>query len=141
MTLILRDGAPYVGAEKVEQLASRILASGLRRVYVRRAEDGWIVGAGGKDQEQDDTQAATEAAPLHFSSSRDAGRPRERVCGFDEIVGAERTGAGVEGTEVASAVGTPAPAAGAQQDPPTTACNARAARAVTDRAAPAASCE
>ncbi|WP_327259911.1 MULTISPECIES: DEAD/DEAH box helicase [unclassified Streptomyces] len=60
----------------VEQLASRALTSGQRKVHVRRDEDGRIVGAGGEgdgeDQEQDDTQAAAEAALLHFSSPRDA---------------------------------------------------------------------
>ncbi|MFJ9668801.1 Helicase associated domain protein [Streptomyces sp. NPDC101219] len=60
----------------VEQLASRALTSGKRKVHVRRDEDGRIVGAGGEgdgeDQEPDDTQAAAEAALLHFSSPRDA---------------------------------------------------------------------
>ncbi|MFH9122826.1 DEAD/DEAH box helicase [Streptomyces globisporus] len=60
----------------VEQLASRALTSGKRKVHVRRDEDGQIVGASGEgdgeDQEDDDTQAAAEAALLHFSSPRDA---------------------------------------------------------------------
>jgi superfamily II DNA or RNA helicase len=60
----------------VEQLASRALTSGKRKVHVRRDEEGRIVGASGEgdgeDQEQDDTQAAAEAALLHFSSPRDA---------------------------------------------------------------------
>ncbi|MGW2330354.1 Helicase associated domain protein [Streptomyces sp. NPDC001700] len=60
----------------VEQLASRTLTSGKRKVHLRRDEDGQIVGAGGEgdgaDQEDDDTQAAAEAALLHFSSPRDA---------------------------------------------------------------------
>ncbi|GHB75547.1 helicase [Streptomyces viridiviolaceus] len=60
----------------VEQLASRALTSGKRKVHVRRDEDGQIIGAGGEDdgedREGDDTQAATEAALLHFSSPRDA---------------------------------------------------------------------
>ncbi|GGV51041.1 helicase [Streptomyces griseoflavus] len=56
----------------VEQLASRALTSGQRTMHVRRDEDGRIVGAGGEDQEQDDTQAAAESALLHFSSPRDA---------------------------------------------------------------------
>ncbi|MFE6852359.1 Helicase associated domain protein [Streptomyces sp. NPDC057674] len=58
----------------VEQLASRALRSGKRKVHVRRGEDGRIVGSGGDggDQEQDGTQAAAEAALLHFSSPRDA---------------------------------------------------------------------
>ncbi|MFJ3637847.1 Helicase associated domain protein [Streptomyces sp. NPDC090112] len=60
----------------VEQLASRALTSGKRKVHVRRDEDGRIVGAGGgegEDQEHDeDTDAAAESALLHFSSPRDA---------------------------------------------------------------------
>ncbi|MFI6690029.1 Helicase associated domain protein [Streptomyces sp. NPDC050485] len=60
----------------VEQLASRALASGKRKVHIRRDEEGRIVGAGsegdGEDQQQDDTQATAEAALLHFSSPRDA---------------------------------------------------------------------
>ncbi|MFB6962822.1 Helicase associated domain protein [Streptomyces sp. NPDC056309] len=60
----------------VEQLASRALASGQRKVHVRRDEDGRIVRAGGegdgKSQEQDGTDAAAESALLHFSSPRDA---------------------------------------------------------------------
>ncbi|MFF7366019.1 Helicase associated domain protein [Streptomyces sp. NPDC008125] len=56
----------------VEQLASRALTSGKRKVHVTRDDDGRIVGAGGEDQEDDDTQAAAEAALLHFSSPRDA---------------------------------------------------------------------
>ncbi|MEU8709955.1 Helicase associated domain protein [Streptomyces sp. NPDC048565] len=61
----------------VEQLASWALTSGKRKVHVRRDEDGRIVGAAGGEgdgegQEDDDTQAATEAALLHFSSPRDA---------------------------------------------------------------------
>ncbi|MEV7020459.1 Helicase associated domain protein [Streptomyces sp. NPDC093991] len=60
----------------VEQLASRALTSGKRKIHVRRDEDGRIVGAGGEgdgeDQEDNDTQAAAEAALLHFSSPRDA---------------------------------------------------------------------
>ncbi|MFD7541812.1 Helicase associated domain protein [Streptomyces sp. NPDC059819] len=61
----------------VEQLASRALTSGKRKVYVQRDEDGRIVGAGGEsdreDQEQDDdTDAVAESALLHFSSPRDA---------------------------------------------------------------------
>ncbi|MGW4014521.1 Helicase associated domain protein [Streptomyces sp. NA03103] len=60
----------------VEQLASRALTSGKRKVHLQRDEDGQIVGAGGEgdgeDQEDDDTQAAAEAALLHFSSPRDA---------------------------------------------------------------------
>ncbi|MFD5730486.1 Helicase associated domain protein [Streptomyces sp. NPDC058368] len=61
----------------VEQLASRALTSGKRKVHVQRDEDGQIVGAGGEgdgeDQEDDDgTDAAAESALLHFSSPRDA---------------------------------------------------------------------
>ncbi|MEU2770821.1 Helicase associated domain protein [Streptomyces diastaticus] len=60
----------------VEQLASRALTSGKRKAHVRRDEEGRIVGAGGEsdgeDQEDDDTQAAAEAALLHFSSPRNA---------------------------------------------------------------------
>ncbi|MGW1786445.1 Helicase associated domain protein [Streptomyces sp. NPDC002143] len=59
----------------VEQLASRALSSGKRKVHVQRDEDGQIVGAGGEvgeEQEHDDTDAAAESALLHFSSPRDA---------------------------------------------------------------------
>jgi superfamily II DNA or RNA helicase len=58
----------------VEQLASRALTHGKRKVHVRRDEDGQILGAGGEGdgEDQDDTQAAAEAALLHFSSPRDA---------------------------------------------------------------------
>lgn len=60
----------------VEQLASRALTSGKRTVHIRRDKDGQIVEAGGEseseDQEHDETQAAAEAALLHFSSPRDA---------------------------------------------------------------------
>ncbi|MCX2928504.1 DEAD/DEAH box helicase [Streptomyces sp. NEAU-W12] len=60
----------------VEQLASRALSSGKRKVHVQRDEDGQIVGTGGEgngeDQEQDDTDAAAESALLHFSSPRNA---------------------------------------------------------------------
>ncbi|MET8956796.1 Helicase associated domain protein [Streptomyces sp. NPDC004533] len=61
----------------VEQLASRALTSGKRKVHIRRDEDGRIVGTSGEvgeDQEQDDTgtDAAAESALLHFSSPRDA---------------------------------------------------------------------
>ncbi|WP_328884191.1 DEAD/DEAH box helicase [Streptomyces sp. NBC_00299] len=60
----------------VEQLASRALTHGKRKAHLQRDEDGQIVGAGsesdGEDQEQDDTNAAAEAALLHFSSPRDA---------------------------------------------------------------------
>ncbi|MFJ3498835.1 Helicase associated domain protein [Streptomyces sp. NPDC086091] len=56
----------------VEQLASRALTSGKRKVHLRRDEDGRIVGADGEEQARDDTQAAAESALLHFSSPRDA---------------------------------------------------------------------
>ncbi|MFD4768707.1 DEAD/DEAH box helicase [Streptomyces niveus] len=60
----------------VEQLASRALTSGKRKVHVQRDEDGQIVGTGGEadgeDQEDDDTDAAAESALLHFSSPQDA---------------------------------------------------------------------
>ncbi|MFJ7905086.1 Helicase associated domain protein [Streptomyces sp. NPDC096198] len=56
----------------VEQLASRALRSGKRKVHLQRDEDGRIVGTGGEDQEPADTQAATESALLHFSSPRNA---------------------------------------------------------------------
>ncbi|MDK9499294.1 Helicase associated domain protein [Streptomyces katrae] len=57
----------------VEQLASRALTSGKRKVHVRRDEDGQIVGTGGEDEDQEDgTDAAAESALLHFSSPRDA---------------------------------------------------------------------
>jgi superfamily II DNA or RNA helicase len=60
----------------VEQLASRALTHGKRKVHVRRDENGRIVGAGGasdgEDQELDGTDAAAESALLHFSSPRDA---------------------------------------------------------------------
>lgn len=61
----------------VEQLASRALTSGKRKVHLRRDEDGRIVGTAGgagdgEDQEDDDTDAAAESALLHFSSPRDA---------------------------------------------------------------------
>ncbi|MEV5620515.1 DEAD/DEAH box helicase [Streptomyces bacillaris] len=59
----------------VEQLASRALTSGKRKVHVQRDEDGRIADGGGndgEDQEHDDTDAAAESALLHFSSPRDA---------------------------------------------------------------------
>jgi superfamily II DNA or RNA helicase len=59
----------------VEQLASRALTHGKRKVHVRRDEDGQIVGVGSEgdsENQEDDTQAAAEAALLHFSSPRDA---------------------------------------------------------------------
>ncbi|MEI7029698.1 Helicase associated domain protein [Streptomyces pratensis] len=60
----------------VEQLASRALTSGKRKVHVQRDENGRVVGADGEsdgeDQEHDDTDTAAESALLHFSSPRDA---------------------------------------------------------------------
>jgi superfamily II DNA or RNA helicase len=59
----------------VEQLASRALTHGKRKVHVRRDEDGQIVGVGSEgdsENQEDDTQTAAEAALLHFSSPRDA---------------------------------------------------------------------
>lgn len=58
----------------VEQLASRALTSGKRKVHIRRDEDGRIVAAGGEDQEQeqDDIGTAAQSALLHFSTPRDA---------------------------------------------------------------------
>ncbi|WP_030556542.1 DEAD/DEAH box helicase [Streptomyces exfoliatus] len=55
----------------VEQLASRALTSGKRKVHIQRDEDGRIIGASGEDQE-DGADAAAQAALLHFSSPRDA---------------------------------------------------------------------
>ncbi|MEU8502071.1 Helicase associated domain protein [Streptomyces lavendulae] len=58
----------------VEQLASRALTSGQRKVHLRRDEDGRIVGAGGAgdgEDQEDGADAATESALLHFSSPRD----------------------------------------------------------------------
>jgi predicted helicase len=51
----------------VEQLNSRALSSGKRKVHVRRDEDRQIVGAGGEDSD-----AAAESALLHFSSPHGA---------------------------------------------------------------------
>ncbi|MFE0778494.1 Helicase associated domain protein, partial [Streptomyces sp. NPDC058861] len=61
----------------VEQLASRALTSGKRKVHMQRDEDGRIVGAGGESNGEDqepgeDTDAAAESALLRFSSPRDA---------------------------------------------------------------------
>ncbi|MGW6879575.1 Helicase associated domain protein [Streptomyces goshikiensis] len=59
----------------VEQLASRALTSGKRKVHVRRDEEGRIVGAGGEGDGEDQevgVDAAAESALLHFSSPRDA---------------------------------------------------------------------
>ncbi|MFD8790867.1 DEAD/DEAH box helicase [Streptomyces vinaceus] len=57
----------------VEQLASRALTSGKRKLHVRRDEDGQIVSTGGEGEDQEDgADAAAESALLHFSSPRDA---------------------------------------------------------------------
>ncbi|MGW1281374.1 Helicase associated domain protein [Streptomyces tsukubensis] len=59
----------------VEQLASRALTSGKRKTHLRRDENGQIIGTGGADDgedREDGTDAAAEAALLHFSSPRDA---------------------------------------------------------------------
>ncbi|MFF8367150.1 Helicase associated domain protein [Rhodococcus erythropolis] len=60
----------------VEQLASRALTSGKRKIHVRRDEDGRIIDAGGEDdgedQEENGADAAAESALLHFSTPRDA---------------------------------------------------------------------
>ncbi|MFI1847143.1 Helicase associated domain protein [Streptomyces microflavus] len=63
----------------VEQLASRALSSGQRKVHVRRDEDGRIVGADGDtgadgDQDQEDnTDGTAESTLLNFATPRDAG--------------------------------------------------------------------
>ncbi|MFD3728553.1 Helicase associated domain protein [Streptomyces sp. NPDC058671] len=71
----LRSHDERLVEQLVEQLASRALTSGKRKVHVRRDEDGRIIDADStgdnKDQENNDTQAAAEAALLHFSSPRD----------------------------------------------------------------------
>ncbi|MFC9931701.1 Helicase associated domain protein [Streptomyces sp. NPDC127190] len=58
----------------VEQLATRALTHGQRKVHLRRDEDGRIIGAGseGDGDDQGDTDGAAESALLHFSSPRDA---------------------------------------------------------------------
>ncbi|WP_331752613.1 Helicase associated domain protein [Streptomyces chartreusis] len=57
----------------VEQLASRALTHGKRKVHVQRDADGRIIEASseGEYQEQDNNDAAAESALLHFSSPRD----------------------------------------------------------------------
>ncbi|MGA4867319.1 Helicase associated domain protein [Streptomyces lavendulocolor] len=58
----------------VEQLASRALTSGKRKIHLRRDEEGRIVGAGGEgdgEHQEGGTGAAAESALLHFSSPRD----------------------------------------------------------------------
>ncbi|MFF9627247.1 Helicase associated domain protein [Streptomyces griseosporeus] len=59
----------------VEQLASRALTSGKRKIHIRRDEDGRIVaanGEGAEHQEQAGPDRAVESALLHFSTPRDA---------------------------------------------------------------------
>ncbi|MEW2709496.1 Helicase associated domain protein [Streptomyces koyangensis] len=60
----------------VEQLASRALTSGKRKVHVQRDEAGRTVRAGGESDSEDrehdgGTDATAESALLHFSSPRD----------------------------------------------------------------------
>ncbi|MFJ9792445.1 DEAD/DEAH box helicase [Streptomyces globosus] len=56
----------------VEQLASRALTHGKRKIHLRRDQDGQIVGAGGDGEDQEEnSDAAAESALLHFSSPRD----------------------------------------------------------------------
>ncbi|KOT31778.1 helicase, partial [Streptomyces caelestis] len=58
----------------LEQLASRALNSGQRKVHVRRDGDGRIVradGEVGEGQEHDSVDAASGSALLRFSTSRD----------------------------------------------------------------------
>ncbi len=54
----------------VEQLASRALTSGKRKVHLRRDADGRIVGAGGEGGDVDGEDAAAGSALLHFSTPR-----------------------------------------------------------------------
>ncbi|MFE2118978.1 Helicase associated domain protein [Streptomyces microflavus] len=66
-------------ARLVEELASRALRSGKRKIHVQRDKTGRIVGAGGtagQDSGQDqegDTDGAAESALLNFATPRDAG--------------------------------------------------------------------
>ncbi|MFB6654073.1 Helicase associated domain protein [Streptomyces microflavus] len=66
-------------ARLVEELASRALSSGKRKIHVQRDENGQIVGAGGTagqdgDQDQEgDTDGTAESALLNFATPRDAG--------------------------------------------------------------------
>ncbi|QKW47191.1 DEAD/DEAH box helicase [Streptomyces microflavus] len=66
-------------ARLVEELASRALSSGKRKIHVQRDENGRIVGAGGtagQDSGQDQeagTDGAAESALLNFATPRDAG--------------------------------------------------------------------
>ncbi|MDX3673339.1 DEAD/DEAH box helicase [Streptomyces europaeiscabiei] len=57
----------------VEQLASRALTSGQRKVHIQRDEDGRIIGTTSEGEGgQDETEGAVESALLHFSTPRDA---------------------------------------------------------------------
>lgn len=60
----------------VEQLASRALTSGKRKIHLQRDDDGRILkssgASDGEDQEPGDGTAAAESALLHFSTPRDA---------------------------------------------------------------------
>ncbi|WP_411761901.1 DEAD/DEAH box helicase [Streptomyces tunisiensis] len=60
----------------VEQLASRALTRGKRKVHIQRDTDGRIIDTSGEigseDEEQDGTSGAVESALLHFSTPRDA---------------------------------------------------------------------
>ncbi|KUM67260.1 helicase [Streptomyces curacoi] len=58
----------------VEQLASRALTHGQRKIHVRRNEEGHIIGAGGQGEgeDQEHNDGAAESTLLHFSSPRDA---------------------------------------------------------------------
>ncbi|MFD3622267.1 Helicase associated domain protein [Streptomyces sp. NPDC058676] len=58
----------------VEQLASRALTSGQRKVHLQRDEEGRIIGASGAEggDQEEGADGAAESALLHFSSPRDA---------------------------------------------------------------------
>lgn len=57
----------------VEQLASRALTSGQRKVHIRRDEDGRIIGTTTEGEGgQHEGEGAVESALLHFSTPRDA---------------------------------------------------------------------
>jgi superfamily II DNA or RNA helicase len=56
----------------VEQLASRALTSGRRRVHLQRDGGGRIVEADGEGEEQEGIGGGGESVLLHFSSPRDA---------------------------------------------------------------------
>ncbi|MGW8066899.1 Helicase associated domain protein [Streptomyces ziwulingensis] len=57
----------------VEQLASRALTSGQRKVHIRRDENGRIIGTTTEGEDgQHESEGAVESALLHFSTPRDA---------------------------------------------------------------------